>query len=149
MSVQTIDIYLDTDPKSGAQMLLPMRNAAVSASDAWDYALLAEGWNPGLYKVGPDGKPVQTTETLKIVTDPAAGTVTIRVPKTALPGDPTTWGYLAVVLSQDGYGPNRVRDVNPKAEQWRGGGGPDDTNHTRIFDVAWVGTHTQEEMLSK
>ena len=149
MSVQTIDIYLDTDPKSGAQMLLPMHNAAVSASDAWDYALLAEGWNPGLYKVGPDGKPVQTTETLKIVTDPAAGTVTIRVPKTALPGDPTTWGYLAVVLSQDGYGPNRVRDVNPKAEQWRGGGGPDDTNHTRIFDVAWVGTPTQEEMLSK
>jgi carbohydrate-binding DOMON domain-containing protein len=70
------------------------------------------------------------------------------VPKNALPGDPTTWGYLAVVLSQDGFGTNRVRDVQPKAEQWRVGGGPDDTNHTRIMDVAWDGTPSQEEMLS-
>lgn len=56
---------------------------------------------------------------------------------------------LAVVLSQDGFGPNRVRDVNPSAEQWRLGGGPDDTNHTRIIDVAWDGKPTQEDMLSK
>ncbi len=42
-----------------------------------------------------------------------------------------------------------MRDVNPAAEQWRGGGGPADTNHTRIYDVAWEGSPTQEEMLSR
>ena len=31
----------------------------------------------------------------------------------------------------------RVRDVLPQAAQWRMGGGPADTNHTRIVDLAW------------
>jgi len=150
LSPHTIDIYLDTDHTagSGSRRLLDARNAAVSAEDAWDWVLWAEGWAPGVFKVGKDGKPEKADVPMKIVTDPAGGTVTIRVPKNALPGDPTTWGYLAVVLSQDGFGTNRVRDVQPKAEQWRVGGGPDDTNHTRIMDVAWDGTPSQEEMLS-
>ena len=56
-------------------------------------------------------------------------------------------------MSQEGYpssGVWRIRDVNPEAAQWRLGGAPDDTNHTRIIDVAWPteATPTQEEMLS-
>jgi len=149
LSVQTIDIYIDTDAKTGSRLLLPMRNAAVNAAEAWDYAIVAEGWTPDVFRVGKDGKPEKAGIPLKIVTDPAAGVVTLRLPKGAIPGDPKSWGYLAVVLSQDGYGPNRVRDVNPKAEQWRGGGGPADTNHTRIFDVAWEGQPTQEALLAR
>ena len=44
----------------------------------------------------------------------------------------------------------RVRDVESQAAQWRFGGGPADTNHTRIIDLAWPAgaTPTQEEMLS-
>jgi hypothetical protein len=47
---------------------------------------------------------------------------------------------VGLVLSQDGFpspGVRRVRDVLPKAEQWRIGGGPADTNHTRVMDVVW------------
>ena len=63
------------------------------------------------------------------------------------------WAYAAAVLSQDGFpssGVWRVRDVLPRAEQWRIGGAPDDVNHTRIMDYAWAagGGRTQEEMLS-
>jgi carbohydrate-binding DOMON domain-containing protein len=85
--------------------------------------------------------------------DPAARTVTLRVPRSAFgEGDPTQWAYAAVVLSQDGFpsaGVWRVRDVQPQAAQWKLGGGPEDTNHTRIVDVAWPAeaTPTQEEML--
>lgn len=149
MSVQSIDIYIDADHTagSGARRLLDARNAALAAADAWDWVVAAEGWTPAVYKVGKDGKPEKTDAPLTIITDPA-GSVTIRVPKASLPGDPATWGLLCAVLGQDGYGPNRVRDVNPAAEQWRFGGGPADTNHTRIIDIAWEGTPSQEEMLS-
>jgi hypothetical protein len=54
--------------------------------------------------------------------------------------DPARWGYAAALLSQDGFpaaGVRRVRDVLPQAAQWRMGGGPADTNHTRIVDLAW------------
>ncbi len=150
LSPHTIDIYIDVDHRagSGARRLLDARNAAVSADDAWDIAIWAEGWFPGVFKVGQDGRPEKMNVELKILTDPAAGLVTMRIPKSALPGDPTTFGYLALALGQDGYGPNRVRDVNPVAEQWRFGGGPSDANHTRIIDVAWAGQPTQEALLS-
>ncbi len=88
----------------------------------------------------------------KIIVDPAARTVTLRVPRSVFgEGDPQAWGYVAAVLSQEGFpstGVWRVRDVNPTAAQWRFGGGPDDVNHTRIIDLAWDGTPTQEEILS-
>jgi hypothetical protein len=44
----------------------------------------------------------------------------------------------------------RVRDVLPQAAQWRLGGGPADTNHTRILDLAWPAgrSPTQEALLS-
>lgn len=153
LAVQALDVYIDVDhkPGSGARMLLPGRNAAVSAEDAWDYVIWAEGWTPGFYKVGAEGKPVKVDTALKITVDPVARTVTLRVPKDAIPGDPETFGYLGVMLGQEGFpaaGVWRVRDVEPAAAQWRFGGGPKDTNHTRIIDVAWDGTPSQEELLS-
>jgi len=79
----------------------------------------------------------------------------VRVPKSAFgAGEPKTWGYLAVLLGHEGYpaaGVMRVRDVEAKSAQWRFGGGPADTNHTRIMDVYLPATAkpTQEELLSK
>ena len=66
--------------------------------------------------------------------------------------DPASWGYLGVVMGQEGYpasGVWRIRDVEPTAQQWRFGGAPADTNHTRIIDVAWPEDQatSQEEML--
>lgn len=54
--------------------------------------------------------------------------------------DPKKASYVGAVLSQDGFpsaGVWRVRDVEAQAAQWRVGGAPADTNHTRIIDVAW------------
>jgi hypothetical protein len=58
-----------------------------------------------------------------------------------------------VVLSQDGYpslGVWRVRDVNETAEQWRLGGAPTGSNHTRVVDMVWSAGSTpdQETILS-
>jgi hypothetical protein len=67
--------------------------------------------------------------------------------------DPATWGYLGVVMGQEGYpasGVWRIRDVEASPQQWRFGGAPAGTNHTRIIDVAYPSGFgpTQEEALS-
>lgn len=152
LAVQTLDIYIDQDGPGGGGLrkLLPGRNAALAAGDGWEYVIWAEGWTPGLYKAGADGKPEQVDATFAIVADPAQRKVTIRVPKAVLGDSPEQWRYAAVVLGQEGYPPAgvwRVRDVEPQAAQWRFGGAPADTNHTRIIDAAWNGTPTQEEFL--
>ncbi|HIC89340.1 MAG TPA: glycoside hydrolase [Anaerolineae bacterium] len=155
MGIHTLDVYIDQDSVegSGARLLLPGRNASVSPADAWDVAIWAEGWTPGVYAAGPDGKPQKMDVPLNIVSDPGQHRITIRVPKQVLGDTPEQWKYLAAVLSQEGYpssGVWRVRDVLPKARQWRIGGAPPDTNHTRILDVALPAdyTPTQAELLS-
>ncbi|MCX6031470.1 MAG: glycoside hydrolase [Chloroflexi bacterium] len=147
MGVHTVDIYIDQDGKegSGQRKLLPGRNAAVSAADAWDLAIWAEGWTPELHKAGSQ-EPEKVEATWSIAADPGQRKIIIKVPKKVLAQSrdsgsdkPETWKYLAVVLSQEGYpasGVWRVRDVMPASEQWRLGGAPADTNHTRIVDVA-------------
>jgi alpha-amylase/alpha-mannosidase (GH57 family) len=140
LSVQTIDVYVDYDgPGSGARMLLPGRNAALTPEFAWDVAIWAEGWTPGIFAPSDEG-PVETAAQLSIITNPGQRRVTLRVPKSALPGDPTGWNLALVVMSQEGYpssGVWRVRDVLPVAEQWRIGGGSGSPADTRIIDLLW------------
>ncbi|MEN4010903.1 MAG: glucodextranase DOMON-like domain-containing protein [Bellilinea sp.] len=159
LAIQTIDIYIDQDPGSGsgARLLLPGRNAALKSSDGWDYALWLEGWTPQV--LAPQAEtlePLQISEiSMKILVDPAARTVTARVPRESLGGgDPASWGFVVAVLGQEGYpssGVWRVRDVEPQPAQWRFGGAPDGSkNHTRILDLIWAENETisQEEMLA-
>jgi alpha-amylase/alpha-mannosidase (GH57 family) len=165
MGIHTLDVYVDAI-EGGARKLLPGRNAALPEGEGWDLAVWAEGWTPGLYgpptESSPEPVPVGDASTLNIASDPGQQRITIRVPKKVLAEqlgvdpasvDPSAWGYLGVVLSQEGYpasGVWRVRDVEASAQQWRLGGAPADTNHTRIIDVAYPADHvpTQEEALS-
>lgn len=157
LSLQTMDVYIDKDPGQGTgnRLLLPGRNAAFATGNGWEYVVWAEGWNPGIFAPDPEsGEPKAVNLSYKLIVDPANKSVTLRVPREAFgEGDPAQWGYLAVVLGQDGYpttGVWRVRDIQAENAQWKFGGAPDDVNHTRIIDVAWPSdaTPTQEEMLS-
>ncbi len=154
LSVQTFDIYIDTDGDGqGGVALLPGRNLALEEGYAWDYAITIEGWNYGVYIPG-DGGPQQVAGPSDIVLIPDAGQrkVTIRIPKAILGDDPENWAYAAMVMSQEGYpsgGVMRVRDVTVDAEQWRIGGAPvGATNHTRVLDVVWGEAGVQEGWLS-
>jgi alpha-amylase/alpha-mannosidase (GH57 family) len=152
LSVQTFDIYIDQDgPETGARLMLPGRNAALGVDYGWDYAIWVEGWYPGIYVPGDEG-PEQVDVQWTILTDPGQSKITVKVPKDLLGDDPENWTYAAVLMGQEGYpstGVWRIRDVESTAKQWRFGGAPDDTNHTRIIDLAWPGetTPTQAGML--
>ncbi len=144
LSIQTFDIYLDTDPGAGtgARLLIPGRNAALAAGNGWEYAVTVEGWDPSMYIAAADGTIEETKPTFKTVVLGDKGKVLIRIPAQLLGGgDPADWGYVVALLGQEGYpsgGVRRVRDVNPAAEQWRFGGAPEGTtNHTRIMDLIW------------
>ncbi len=138
VSIQTFDVYIDKDgPASGERLLLPGRNAALTAEHAWDYAIWIEGWTPGVYVPG-DEAPVQVDTEMTVIADPGQSKVTIKVPRALLGDDPENWSYAAVVMGQEGFpasGVWRVRDVTPEAEQWRFGGAPEGVSHTRIIDL--------------
>jgi alpha-amylase/alpha-mannosidase (GH57 family) len=152
-SIQTFDLYIDTDPGAGtgARLLLPGRNAALEEGNGWEYALTLEGWYPALYVAAADGSSEETQPTLRVIAD-AEGRVTARVPLELLGGgDPATWAYAVTLMSQEGFpspGVRRIRDINETAEQWKGGGAPADANHSRIYDVLYPEEGVQESLLS-
>jgi carbohydrate-binding DOMON domain-containing protein len=159
LSIQTFDIYIDVDPgaSTGTRLLLDGRNAALTSGSGWDMAVWVEGWNQKVFVPDDEGNPQEVSgSNVKVVVNPS-GSISIRVSGAVLPQlgandsgewtlDPTTFGYAAMVLSQDGFpsvGVLRVRDVEGEASQWRLGGGPDDTNHTRIIDLVLDGDQTE------
>jgi len=154
LSVQTFDIYIDTDGDGqGGDAFLPGRNLSLQDGYAWDYAITVEGWEAGIYTPGDEGSTkIASASEFVIVADPGQQKVTVRVPKSILGDNPEAWQYAVMVLSQEGYpsgGVQRVRDVNVAAEQWRFGGAPDGaTNHTRVIDLVWAEAGQQEAWLS-
>jgi len=141
LSVQTFDIYIDKDPGkgTGARKLLDGRNAALSKGNGWEYALWIEGWEQQLYAADAKGNvSTKNNPHVTVEIDPA-GVATIAAPLAQLgDGNPETWGYAIAILGQDAFpaqGVLRVRDVDSVASEWRFGGAPNDTNHTRIVDV--------------
>jgi len=95
------------------------------------------------------GIPFGRKTSVEVDFNAANSSVTLRVPKDAFgEGDPTTWGYVVAVLSQEGYpsaGVWRVRDGQAAAAQWRFGGVPAGAaNYPRIFDLADLGDQTAQ-----
>ena len=153
LSVQTFDVYLDldADPTTGASGLLPGRDA-VLADGGWDAAVTIEGWASAVFTVAADGSLLETTPALSIAVLGDQGTVTVRVPKAALPEvDFADATFGVAVLGQEGFpsaGVRRVRDVAVTAAQWQLGGAPAGGGHSRIVDWLHPDAGVQEAALS-
>jgi len=151
LSVQTLDIYIDTDhkPGSGATQLLPGRNAQITPEDAWEYCIWVEGWQQEIHAVSPDGLPNRLGE-VKTQIVPQEHTITVTVPKKIIGDQPQDWGYLVVLTSQEGFpsaGNWRVREVLSEAQEYRLGGGRDDNLDPNIIDILVPEGQSQEEIL--
>jgi alpha-amylase/alpha-mannosidase (GH57 family) len=154
LSIQTFDVYVDTDPGSGtgARRMIDGRNAALEQGSGWERALTVEGWEPALFVATSDDDVNETQPTLTTLVFGDQGRVVVRVARDLFPdGDPTTWGYSVAVMSQEGFpssGVRRVRDVEANAQQYRLGGSDGSLNATRIIDILWPEDGVQSDMLT-
>jgi len=148
LSVQTIDIYIDTDNKasSGSTKALGGRRVEFEPECAWEYAIWVEGWNQRVFM--PEGGDVGgVTATV----DTIGNLVSISVPKSIIGQPEPGWGYQVFVLGQEGYpseGNLRVREVMEQAAEWRFGGGDNSVYDPNVIDMLVPTGRTQEEILS-
>jgi alpha-amylase/alpha-mannosidase (GH57 family) len=154
LSVQTIDVYIDKDfgSDTGVKQLGNYRFAKMPDGSGWEYHIVIEGWEPQIWKSLPSGESELVTNQFDIVVVPDKGVIVVKldIENQLGGGNPEEWHYGVIMMSQDGYGPNgsRIREINPSAEQYRGGGAPNVVNHPNIFDVIFPDEGVQEEFLS-
>lgn len=150
LSVQTIDIYVDTDrqPGSGKTEALGGRRVRFAPESAWERAIWIEGWNQRIFTA--DGSEPEGASRLRVTTDAAERSVTVRVPVSAIGEPQPTWGYQVFVLGQEGYPEGdslRVREVKTHQAEWRFGGGDDDVWDPNVIDLLAPEGVTQEAIL--
>lgn len=100
--VPILDAYLSSgsaelDGPQDPRPLLPGRRAR--SRSPWFAAVTVHGQEAGLYL--PQGDRALQATPARVVLDPVARTVSVRVDKRLVPGDPSRWGYL-VGASEDG-----------------------------------------------
>lgn len=155
LSVQTVDVYIDKDhkPNSGSTVLLPGRQAATEPSAAWEYVVWVEGWLQEIHQADPKGNLTRIDGAIRASTNAEERNIVIRVPQKIIGNDPEKWGFIPVLLGQEGYPPPgnwRIRPVEKEAKIWRFGGGPDDfLTHPFIIDLIVPKGYSQEMVLSK
>lgn len=148
LSVQTIDIYIDTDgvPGSGSAEALTGRRVRISEGSEWEFAVWVEGWNQSLFSADGSALPAK----VRAVTDPIHRRVAVQVPKSAIGPPMPDWGYIVFVLGQEGFPASdslRVREVTHLAQEWRFGGGHDGPFDPNVIDML-AAPGEQERMLS-
>ncbi|MGH8928218.1 MAG: glucodextranase DOMON-like domain-containing protein [Acidimicrobiia bacterium] len=105
-SIQTFDVYVDTDPgtDNGERALIDGRNASLAGGSGWEFGITVEGWEPAIYLAGAEGTVEETRPSFDVAVFGDQGPVVVRIPLALLGvGDPSTWAYSAMVLSQEGF----------------------------------------------
>ncbi|MDO8804882.1 MAG: glucodextranase DOMON-like domain-containing protein [Elusimicrobiota bacterium] len=92
-----LDLYIDINrrPRAGRNRPLRGRPFRFVSDSAWEYALEINPVKAVLYAVTPGGTVIAGSFLPKV----EEGAVTIRVPRSALKGNPRLWGYSALMLA--------------------------------------------------
>ena len=149
MNIQKVDILIDSAP-GGATASLPNRQAAFQPWDAWDYAIIIDGWYKGVIpSLGQNTADswrenvLNADKDILLVGNPDMDIVTAFVSKSSL-GDPTTedilgWDIAVCMLSHDGDADfGGVRWVNESRSEWNPGGGHREDRDSNIIDLLLV-----------
>lgn len=166
LNIEKIDILIDSGP-GGATTSLPNRGAAFQPWDAWDYAIIMDGWYKALIPSRSQNtldswreNALRTDRDILLVGDPSGNTVTALVSKAAL-GDPTpeairSWD-IAVCMASHDFGGEEVlggiRWINEGRSEWNFGGGGSTDRDANLVDLLLVAGsghlpgQTQEQIL--
>lgn len=151
LNIEKIDILIDSGP-GGATASLPNRGAAFQPWDAWDYAVIMDGWYKALIPSRSQNtldswreNALSTDKDILLIGDTDANTVTALVSKAAL-GDPTpeairSWD-IAVCVSSHDFGGEEVlggiRWINEGRSEWNFGGGQSTDRDANLVDLLLV-----------
>ncbi|MCD6417452.1 hypothetical protein J7M00_01550, partial [bacterium] len=146
MNLQKIDIYIDCH-SGGARVGLPNRNVSFAATDAWDFAISADGWWVGL--LASNGQDIfsnfsQNLDAVQLETDIADNRMFITIDKGALEDDfgfaDTSefdrWDFIILMMGHDGDGVEGVRSVNAgTSNQWNFNNGEEGDADPNVIDM--------------
>ncbi|MCB1151036.1 hypothetical protein KDK88_05775, partial [bacterium] len=151
LNIQKLDILIDSGP-GGATLSLPNRGLDVQKWNAWDYAVIIDGWYKAVIPSNSVNSldawrtnALKTERDIQILGDFDADVVTALVSKAAL-GDPTPaeiadWG-IAVLMSSHDFGGEEVlggiRWVNEALSEWNFSGGDYTDQDPNIMDLLLV-----------
>lgn len=149
INIQKIDVYIDAF-KGGATEGLPNRQNDFQRWDAWDYAIVMEGWYKGVVISNNQNTPqswagsvLKNDRDIILASDFENNTITAVVSREAL-GDPSTeeiadWDIMVVMTSHDGTSTDNnfgdTRWVNAGVSEWQPGGGDDSDRDPNIIDL--------------
>jgi hypothetical protein len=149
INIHKVDIYIDAF-KGGATEGLPNRQNGFAKWDAWDYAIVMEGWYKGVIASNNQNTPQAWSSTVKksdrdiiLVADYANNTITAVVSKEAL-GNPSkeemlNWDIMVLMTSHDGNSTDLnfgdTRWVDAGTSEWRFGGGNNSDRDANIIDL--------------
>lgn len=157
INIQKIDILIDSGP-GGATSGLPDRNADFQPWDAWDYAVVIDGWYKGVIpSLGLNTAQSwrqnarRDDASITILSDWDDDTITALVSKEAL-GNPTpdkirNWDICVLMAGHDtGYPTEEeklggVRWVEESRSEWRFGGGvsgSDGNKDANVIDLILI-----------
>ena len=144
--LQGIDIYLDTDskPGSGSRELYTARNAYAAAGSEWEYYVMANMDEVGLYDSNLKRIPRARVAAWG---DPLTRTITVKVPMEFVGKPNENWKVIAFVVGHDGYSPGRVRPITPVVEEWSFGGSISSSLEPRIVDLIVPPGKNQKDVL--
>jgi hypothetical protein len=157
-SLTLADVYIDINHLSGAgsEKLLPGRPGLVGPPDAWEYALSVDGWGAALYQYRASQAPRRVGE-YPVKTAPGAGLFSVKVPRTALRGEPREWGYGVMIMGRSrpatggAGGPDPARPMGVRersAADSFGGADPRSLAAPPYMDLLMPAGNFQEQTLS-
>jgi hypothetical protein len=148
LNITKIDILIDNAP-GGATSSLPWRQAAFQPWDAWDWAIICDGWYKALIpSYGQNtvdswrDNALRNDQDILLLSDPVMDTVTALVSKSAM-GNPTPeeiakWD-IAVCMASHDFGGEEVlggiRWVEESRSEWQFGGGQSGDRDGNYMDI--------------
>ncbi|HBA61580.1 MAG TPA: hypothetical protein DCZ92_12350 [Elusimicrobia bacterium] len=93
----TLDLYIDINhrARAGISSLLGGRPLRLFPENAWEYALEITPFKASLYAAKAKNPAVVAT----VKPETINGAITVRLPRSALIGNPLLWGYAALMLA--------------------------------------------------
>ncbi len=149
INIQKLDILIDSAP-GGATATLPSRQAAMQRWDAWEYAIIVDGWYkavvPSLGQNTVEAwreSALRTDRDIVLTADPVLDTITALVSREALgnptPDDIRRWDLTVMMLGHDGDADfGGVRWVGDTRWEWGFGGGDYTDRDSNVIDLLLV-----------